>query len=132
MVDKTQEQGRLIDLIYKDFSSFRTPTNLQPSSVTQRCYCSDAITSLYSSSTQQQTPIHAQSTYIQLHFPIKTRQNDMQVSNTRTLTLKRSYTSCAHTRCSKQSSHHQFSSPHSTRKRPRHETTSMTPQVHEP
>jgi hypothetical protein len=77
MVDKTQEQGRLIDLIYKDFSSFRTPTNLQPSSVTQRCYCSDAIASLYSSCTQQQTPIHARSTYIQLHFPIETRQNDM-------------------------------------------------------
>jgi hypothetical protein len=53
----------------------------------------------------------------------------MQVSNTRTVTLKRSYTSCAHMRHSKQSSHHQFSSPYSTKKRPRRETTFMTPQV---
>jgi hypothetical protein len=53
-------------------------------------------------------------------------------SNTHTLTLKRSYTSCYHKRRFKQSSHHWFLSPHSTRKRLRHETTSMTPQVHEP
>lgn len=56
----------------------------------------------------------------------------MQINNTHTHALKRSYTPYSYTRHSKQSRHHRSSLPHSTRKKTRSETISMTLQVCEP